>query len=156
MPKTQNKSDDVTTLLSELAKEDYCYVTTTGRVTGKPHEIEIWFGTRGDTIYLLSGGGEKSDWVKNMRVQPKVEVRIAKRQFTGQARFELEAEEEKQVREMLAAKYQGWQKGRRLSEWARSALPVAIELRAQSLRGKYKGKGLMEALTAEKKRERKL
>jgi len=117
--------------LSSLAGEDYCYLTTRGRVTGKPHEIEIWFGAHGDTIYLLSGGGEKSDWVKNMRVQPRVEVRIAKRNFTGQARFEMDAEEEMQAREMLAGKYQGWRKGRRLSEWARSALVVGIELKLE-------------------------
>ena len=119
---------DTTQVLSKLAKEDYCYVTTTGRVTGKPHEIEIWFGAHGDTIYLLSGGGDQSDWVKNMRAQPRVKVKIAKRQFTGQARFVLDAEEETQVRRILAAKYQGWREGRRLSEWARIALPVAIEL----------------------------
>ena len=131
MPKTQNKSDDVTSLLpSQLADMDYCYLTTVGRVTGKPHEIEIWFGMIGETIYLLSGGGDKSDWVKNMRVQPRADVRIAKRQFTGQARFDLDAEEESQARRMLAAKYQGWREGRKLSEWARSALAVAIELKA--------------------------
>jgi deazaflavin-dependent oxidoreductase (nitroreductase family) len=113
-----------------LSSQSYCYLTTTGRVTGKPHEIEIWFGMIGETIYLLSGGGEKSDWVKNMHVQPQVEVRIGKHNFTGQVRFELGAEEETQVRELLAGKYQGWRKGRRLSEWAREALPVAIELKA--------------------------
>jgi deazaflavin-dependent oxidoreductase (nitroreductase family) len=128
MSKKQNKSDGATSLLSQLADVDYCYVTTTGRVTGKPHEIEIWFGMIGDTIYLLSGGGDKSDWVKNMRAQPKVKVKIGKKNFKGQVRFELEAEEETQVRELLAGKYQGWRKGRRLSEWARSALPVAIAL----------------------------
>ena len=114
--------------ISSLADEDYCYVTTVGRVTGKPHEIEIWFGVRGDTIYLLSGGGENSDWVKNMRLQPRVEVRIGKHNVTGQARFDLDAEEESQARRILAAKYQGWRKGRKLSEWARSALAVAIAL----------------------------
>ncbi len=121
-------SADVTAILLKLAGEDYCYVTTTGRVTGKPHEIEIWFGARGNIIYLLSGGGDKSDWVKNMRAQPQVKVRIAKRHFTGQARFTLEGEEESQVRRILAAKYQSWREGRRLSEWARAALPVAIKL----------------------------
>jgi len=139
-----------------LANEEYCYVTTKGRVTGKPHEIEIWFGAIGDTIYLLSGGGDKAEWVKNMRVQPWVEVRIGKHNFKGQVRFELKTEEETQVRELLAAKYQGWRKGRRLSEWARSALAVAIELKVGSLRGKYKGMGLMKALMEEKKWEREL
>jgi deazaflavin-dependent oxidoreductase (nitroreductase family) len=113
-----------------LAREDYCYVTTTGRVSGKPHEIEIWFGMRGNTIYLLAGGGDKSDWVKNMRANPQVKVRIAKKHFMGQARFALEVEEEKQARRVLAAKYQSWRKGRKLSEWAREALPVAIKLKA--------------------------
>lgn len=112
-----------------LSTESYCYLTTTGRVTGKPHEIEIWFGTRGDTIYLLSGGGDKSDWAKNIRVQPQVKVRISKEKFTGQARFALDADEESQARRILAAKYQGWREGRKLSEWARTALPVAIELK---------------------------
>ena len=114
-----------------LSTQSYCYLTTTGRVTGKPHEIEIWFGMEGETIYLLSGGGEKSDWVKNMRVQPQVKVRIAKRHFTGQARFALDAEEESRARRLLAGKYQGWREGRKLSEWARTAVPVAIELKEE-------------------------
>ena len=114
--------------LSQLANEDYCYLTSTGRVTGHPHEIEIWFGASGDTIYLLSGGGDKSDWVKNMRANPQVKVRIAKKHFTGQVRFGIEAEEEARARRLLAAKYQGWREGRKLSEWARIASPVAIAL----------------------------
>src|SRR5947209_6898671 len=46
------------------ADEQYCYLTTTGRVTGRPHRIEIWFGIDQDTLYMLSGGGERSDWLK--------------------------------------------------------------------------------------------
>ena len=44
-------------LLSQLKNESYCYLTTTGRVTGNPHEIEIWFGLKETTLYLLSGNG---------------------------------------------------------------------------------------------------
>ncbi len=36
--------------------EQFCYLTTTGRKTGRPHTIEIWFGFANDTFYLLSGG----------------------------------------------------------------------------------------------------
>jgi hypothetical protein len=34
----------------DLAGEQYCYLTTTGRVTAKPHTIEIWFALEGSTL----------------------------------------------------------------------------------------------------------
>ena len=114
-------------LLANLAKEDYCYLTTTGRVTGDPHEIEIWFGVQNSSIYMLSGGG-KSDWVKNLLKNPNVTVRIAKHQFIGIARV-VRDEEETTMRNMLADKYKEREADGSLSEWARTALPVAIDLK---------------------------
>ena len=67
--------------LRALAREEFCYLTTTGRITGKPHEIEIWFGLDSETLYMLSGGGDRSDWVKNLRQDPEVEIRITGRTF---------------------------------------------------------------------------
>lgn len=115
-------------LLSQLSKEDYCYLTTTGRKSGNPHEIEIWFGIQGNSLYLLSGGGDDSDWVKNLRANPNVTVRIAKHTFSGMARIVRNIQEVSLARPMLAAKYQGWKDGQELSEWARDALVVGIEL----------------------------
>ncbi len=39
----------MTAWLSEHADVDGCDVTTTGRRSGRPHEIEIWFGVIGLT-----------------------------------------------------------------------------------------------------------
>ena len=72
-------------MTADLADEQYCYLTTTGRVTGKPHEIEIWFALDGGTIYLLSDD-HGSDWVRNLRRTPEVTVRIAGETFGGRAR----------------------------------------------------------------------
>ena len=113
--------------LVELKNEEYCYLTTTGRKSGNPHEIEIWFGAQGNSLYLLSGGGDDSDWVKNMRVNPNVTVRIAKYNFIGVARIINEEKEATIARHMLAGKYQGWKEGRQLSDWAKTALVVAID-----------------------------
>jgi deazaflavin-dependent oxidoreductase (nitroreductase family) len=115
-------------ILAGLTHEEYCYLTTQGRRTGNPHEIEIWFVAQGRSVYFLSGGGEESDWVQNIRVQPAVHVRIGSQIFSGTARLGAQGEEERFVREGLAGKYQGWRKGRKLSEWARNALPVAVDL----------------------------
>src|SRR2546426_11557220 len=91
--------------------EDFCYVTTTGRRTGKPHQIEIWFGADGDTIYLLSGGGDRSDWFKNLKADPAVTVRIGDREWQGGARDVEDSREDARARRVLAAEDQGWREG---------------------------------------------
>ena len=120
-------SGDLAELLVSLKAEDYCYLTTTGRVTGNPHEIEIWFGLNDTTLYLMSGDG-RSHWVKNLRKNPSVTVRIAKQTFKATARLVKDDGEEKMARYMLAEKYQEWEDDKTLSEWARTALVVGIDL----------------------------
>lgn len=119
--------NELTSLLSSLAKEEYCYLTTTGRVTGRPHEIEIWFGLRNSSIYLLAGS-ETSDWVRNLLRNPVVTVRIGKSNFAGAARLVQDKEEDTTARYLIAEKYQEWGEGKTLSEWARTALAVGIDL----------------------------
>ena len=111
-----------------LEEESYCYLTTTGRVTGHPHEIEIWFGHKDNTIYLLSGGGKKSDWVKNLLKNPSVTLRLGKQTFKATARIVEDNEEEMMTRNMLADKYNERKANGSLDNWARTALPVAIDL----------------------------
>jgi deazaflavin-dependent oxidoreductase (nitroreductase family) len=115
--------------MADISKEEYCYLTTTGRVSGRPHEIEIWFGLRKNTLYLLSGGRDKSDWVKNLLKDPSVRVRIADRTFAGRARLVKEQEEDTLARHLVAEKYHEMDDEQTPDEWARTALPVAIDLR---------------------------
>jgi deazaflavin-dependent oxidoreductase (nitroreductase family) len=114
-------------IFSQLANEEYCYLTTVGRVTGRLHEIEIWFGLQDNTLYLLSGSA-RSDWLKNLRKDPSVTVRIAKHSFAGIARLVKDQDEDRIARHLVAEKYQEWEEGRTLSQWAQTALPVAIDL----------------------------
>ena len=124
----KNKIDNLPDILSKLSREDYCYLTTTGRKSGLAREIEIWFGIKGNSLYLLSGGGDQSQWVKNLLANQNVTVRIAKHNFNGVARIVNEEKEETMARHMLARKYQGWKEGKPLSDWGRTALVVGIEL----------------------------
>lgn len=113
-------------VLLSLRKDDYCYLTTIGRVSGRPHEIEIWFGVQNNSIYLMAGN-HKSDWVKNLIKAPDVAVRIAKHHFTGKARIVKNEQEEIIVRNLLADKYKEREADGSLSEWAQTALPIAID-----------------------------
>jgi deazaflavin-dependent oxidoreductase (nitroreductase family) len=111
-----------------FADEQFCYLTTTGRVTGRPHRIEIWFALHGATLYMLSGGRDRSDWVKNLERNPAVEVELGGAMFPGRARV-VEAEPEAEdalARRLVHDKYApGYGSG--LAGWRRSALPVAVD-----------------------------
>jgi deazaflavin-dependent oxidoreductase (nitroreductase family) len=112
---------------AELGDLDYCYITTTGRNSGKPHTIEIWFALHAGRVYVLSGGGEQSDWVRNIRTNPTVGLRIGDRDFLARAYLVEAPEEDALARDLLVDKYRPRYSGD-LDEWRRTALPVAIEL----------------------------
>ena len=110
------------------ADADYCYLTTTGRVSGQPHEIEIWFAA-GDnsTLYLLAGGRDRADWVRNIRANANVTVRIDDETWRGTASVLDGGENEFRARFLVFEKYQSRYNGD-LSNWRDTALPVAITL----------------------------
>jgi deazaflavin-dependent oxidoreductase (nitroreductase family) len=114
-----------------LAGEEYAYLTTRGRRTGRPHTVELWFAPVGGAVWFIAGGGTSSDWVANLVVEPAVTVRVGERTIAGRARTEPGADGEAGVaRRLLAARYQGWQAGRPLSGWASQGLAVAVDLDA--------------------------
>ena len=115
--------------LDQLKNEDFCYLTTTGRISGHPHTIEIWFALTGKTLYMLAGGREKSDWVKNVLKNRVVQVRIDKSVFNGQARVVESGEEDTLVRKLVLEKYTP-RDSDDLTDWARTSLPVAVDLDA--------------------------
>jgi deazaflavin-dependent oxidoreductase (nitroreductase family) len=120
---------------SQWAEEQYCYLTTRGRVSGRPHRIEIWFAIDEATLYMLSGGGERSDWVKNLRQEPAVTVEIGDGRFDGCARVVTDQSEDGRARALVHDKYARGYAGD-LSKWRRSALPVAVDL---AVEGDWKG-----------------
>ena len=112
--------------LQDFVGEDFCYLTTTGRVTGRPHTVEIWFALYGSTLYILSGGLDRADWVKNALRQPQVSIKIRDRVFEGLARQVKNEEEDALARKLLFDKYSPTDDD--LEEWARTSLPMAFDL----------------------------
>lgn len=118
---------DFRAMLEQLADEDFCYLTTTGRITGKQHTIEIWFALHETTLYMLAGGRDRSDWVKNIRQSPAVTVRIKDSHTLGNGRILADSDEDTLARRIVVAKYQP-RDADDLSNWGRTALAVAIDL----------------------------
>jgi deazaflavin-dependent oxidoreductase (nitroreductase family) len=119
---------DVTSALAASDDDDYCYLTTRGRVTGRPHEIEIWFALDGTTLYLLAGGGAGSDWVRNLQADPAVTVRVGDTAYDAYARVvESDSDEEEHARTLVYDKFAPRGHGD-LVEWRARALPVALDI----------------------------
>jgi deazaflavin-dependent oxidoreductase (nitroreductase family) len=111
------------------AELDDCHLTTSGRRSGRPHTIEIWFALRGRRLYLLAGGGERSDWVRNLLADPAVTVRLGEREVAGRAAPVEDPGEREAARHLLFEKYTP-RYGGDLREWRRTALPIVVELEA--------------------------
>ena len=113
--------------LKKLAEENFCYLTTTGRVSGRSHTIEIWFALNGQTLYMLSGGRDKSDWVKNALHTPAVQVKINNTMLSGQARLVNDNEEDALARKLVFEKYVP-RSSDDLVDWSRTSLPIAVDI----------------------------
>jgi hypothetical protein len=115
---------------------DYCYLTTTRRISGRPHTVELWFVLEGATVYLMhepQPGGPLADWIRNLFRHPEVSIRLASRdapEITANARLvTAPSAEDGRARELLLAKYAARWSGD-LSSWGRNGVVVAIELSA--------------------------
>jgi deazaflavin-dependent oxidoreductase (nitroreductase family) len=108
----------------ELAKADHCFLTTIGRASRCTQTVELWFAVHHDTVYLLSGSGERAEWVRNLARHPEVELEIGRVRRTGRARLITDPGEDARARRLLVCKYQP----RASRAWGESALAIAIDL----------------------------
>ena len=69
-----------------IMEEQVLHLTTRGRVSGLRREIESWFVVCRERFYLFAETGEKAGWVKNLRRNPQVAIRIGARQVDAVAR----------------------------------------------------------------------
>ena len=92
---------------------EFLYLTTTGRRSGRPREIEIWFTEREGRYYVIAEHLEEAHWVQNLRADPRVSVRVADGVVAARARV-VDATAEpalhERIRELSEKKY-GWGDG---------------------------------------------
>lgn len=69
-----------------LADLPYLYLTTTGRKTGLPREIEIWFVQHAGKFYIFAEHGHNAQWVKNIQSDANVLVRVGETTWRATAR----------------------------------------------------------------------
>ncbi len=124
--------------------QGFALLTVTGRRSGKPRQRPVRAVRYDDTLYAIAMLGERSDWLRNVRVEPRVEAKLGRRRYWGLARevvepAEREAALELYVREVFLADYSdyaayhwGWPTRRKIEEahrrWAAEGVMVGIDL----------------------------
>jgi deazaflavin-dependent oxidoreductase (nitroreductase family) len=101
------------TNLTDLEKQEYLYLTTTGRKSGKARQIEIWFVASEGKLYILAEHFDRAQWVKNIERDPRVRVKIGELELNATARA-LDEKKDGQVYRLaqeLARKKYGWGDG---------------------------------------------
>lgn len=88
----------------------YLYLTTTGHISGKPHEIEIWFVAHAGCYYLISEKREKAHWVRNIGADPTVSFRLGETSAAATASIPTDAALIAAVKARMDAKH-GWSNG---------------------------------------------
>jgi deazaflavin-dependent oxidoreductase (nitroreductase family) len=66
-------------------------LTTTGRKSGKPRVVPLQYEEIDGKFHLGSSRGEQADWVRNIRADPRVSVRVKARRFSGRAEITTDA-----------------------------------------------------------------
>lgn len=99
--------------LESLSGEQVLYLTTVGRISGRPREIEIWFVERNGRLYILAEHFRKANWVRNVERDARVRIRLAGHQFdaTGRVLDPIGDAEQWNAAQQLAREKYGWGEG---------------------------------------------
>jgi deazaflavin-dependent oxidoreductase (nitroreductase family) len=91
----------------------FLYLTTTGRTSGEPREIEIWYAELHGRYYLIAELYERAHWVRNILREPRVSVAVEDRSWRATARVLDEVRDAERLREVRAHfdRSYGWSEG---------------------------------------------
>ena len=78
-----------------LLGHTFLLVTHAGRKTGKPHAtvaMTVTYDPETHEAVICSAWGENTDWVRNIRARPALQIQIGRESFTPEQRFLTEDE----------------------------------------------------------------
>src|SRR3954453_6033931 len=78
-----------------LPPRGFGVLTTRGRKTGQPRQTCVRAARDGQTVYLAAIAGERAGWLRNIRADPRVTLRIRGGTFEGVARDVSESERQR-------------------------------------------------------------
>lgn len=111
--------------IESVKKNQYIYLTTKGRKTGKPHTVQIWFAYADGKIYL-SHEGAYTDWMKNLDKHEMVNAKIGAANIDAKAKILGEGNSREKGKKALYEKYYKPASKEVIDDWF--SLSTVIEL----------------------------
>jgi deazaflavin-dependent oxidoreductase (nitroreductase family) len=111
--------------LEPIKNEKLIYLTTFGRKSGKAHTVELWFASHNGRIFL-SHEGNFTDWMKNLKSNNRVMVRIGSLKFDANATIASDGEPREIGKRALYEKYYGSASKEKVDDWFE--LSTVVEL----------------------------
>lgn len=78
----------------------HALLETTGRKSGLPRRVPIGNGLRGDTFWIVTEHGNAADYVKNIRQDANVRVKVGRRWLKGKAQILPEEDARQRLQEL--------------------------------------------------------
>jgi len=92
------------TRLKRVAGRHTLILTHSGRKTGKPYEVTIWFVLDGERFYVGTANVNRH-WVRNVQKTPQIRLSISGETFEGTARFRADRAEHERAMATIRRKY---------------------------------------------------
>jgi deazaflavin-dependent oxidoreductase (nitroreductase family) len=100
-----SKSESTDTLKDHLSRYREIKITVTGRKSGRPISIPVWFVFEDDKLYLLPVKGSDTQWYKNVLKNPAMRIDARGAEAEIKAVPTTDAAQVKAVVEKFRAKY---------------------------------------------------
>jgi hypothetical protein len=116
---------DTLAALERVSKRKFIHLSTTGRVSGEAHTVELWFAYANGKVYL-SHEGDATDWMKNVGKNPRVKFEIGGKEFSGEGKVHVEGPEFEDGKFALYEKYYGKASKAKVDDWFSLSKVVSI------------------------------
>ena len=97
-------TDDPIRRLARIADRSTCRLTHSGRKSGRPYQVTIWFVVDGDDLVVATARATRQ-WVRNVQARPEVTIDVGGERFSGTVERIREPAGERRVMDLVAAKY---------------------------------------------------
>ncbi len=103
-------------------------ITTTGRKSGQPRRVEIWFHRVGDRLYITGTPGQRS-WYANLRAHPEFTFHLKESVRADLPARARPIEDQAERHRILAAILHNLDHSQDLEAWVKDSPLVEVELK---------------------------